>query len=104
MLQNAYLLAKIGADTGENERNFAKNWQLPYALKRLSEVEGESNEWKKRPSLHTLTLEVIKRETENEAQQDLWATLANRQKNAEPPCCSANPRDWCTPILASFGY
>ena len=77
---------------------------MSLSLTRLSEVEGESNEWKKRPSLHTLTLEVIKRETENEAQQDLWATLANRQKNAEPPCCSANPRDWCTPILASFGY
>ena len=30
MLQNAYLLAKISADTAENERNFAKNWQLPY--------------------------------------------------------------------------
>ena len=25
MLQNAYFLAKIGADTAENERNFAKN-------------------------------------------------------------------------------
>ena len=24
MLQNAYLLAKIGADTAENERNFAE--------------------------------------------------------------------------------
>ena len=30
MLQNAYLVAKIGADTAENERNFAKHWQLPY--------------------------------------------------------------------------
>ena len=39
MLQNAYLLAKIGADTAENERNFAENLpkignyppgQLPY--------------------------------------------------------------------------
>ena len=41
MLQNAYLLLKIGADTAENERNsaknvpkigqkLAKNWQLPY--------------------------------------------------------------------------
>ena len=30
MLQKAYLLAKIGADTAENERNFAENWQLPY--------------------------------------------------------------------------
>ena len=30
MLQNAYFLAKIGADTAEIERNFAKNWQLPY--------------------------------------------------------------------------
>ena len=29
MLQNAYLLAKIGADTAENERTFAKNLQLP---------------------------------------------------------------------------
>ena len=30
MLQNAYLLAKIGADTAENEQHFAefaKNWQ-----------------------------------------------------------------------------
>ena len=25
MLQNAYFLAKIGADTAKNERNFAKN-------------------------------------------------------------------------------
>ena len=25
MLQNAYLLAKIGADTAENEQHFAKN-------------------------------------------------------------------------------
>ena len=25
MLQNTYLLAKIGADTAENERNFAEN-------------------------------------------------------------------------------
>ena len=30
MLQNAYLLTKIGADTAENDRNFAKIWQLPY--------------------------------------------------------------------------
>ena len=30
MLQNAYFLAKIGADTAENEQKFAKNWQLPY--------------------------------------------------------------------------
>ena len=29
---DAYLLAKIGADTAENERNFAKNWQLPRAV------------------------------------------------------------------------
>ena len=26
MLKNAYLLAKIGADTAENERNFAEIW------------------------------------------------------------------------------
>ena len=30
MQKNAYLLAKIGADTAENERKFAKNWQLSY--------------------------------------------------------------------------
>ena len=33
MLQNAYFLTKIGADTAENERNFAEkiaqSWQLP---------------------------------------------------------------------------
>ena len=38
MLQNAYFLAKIGADTAENEQhfaeNFAKNWQLPYGSAR----------------------------------------------------------------------
>ena len=28
MLKNAYLLAKIGADTAENDRHFVKNWQL----------------------------------------------------------------------------
>ena len=39
MLQNAYLLAKIGADTAENERNFVKiyqNWQLPYGSQRVA--------------------------------------------------------------------
>ena len=36
MLQNAYFLAKISADSGYSRkratfcRNFAKNWQLPY--------------------------------------------------------------------------
>ena len=30
MLKHAYLLAKIGADTAENERNFAEDLQLPY--------------------------------------------------------------------------
>ena len=43
MLKNAYLLAKIGADTAENERNFAENLPkignyptgpLPYVLSR----------------------------------------------------------------------
>ena len=28
MLTNAYLLANIGADTAENERNFAKHWPM----------------------------------------------------------------------------
>ena len=28
MLQNAYSLAKIGADTAENERNLPKIWQI----------------------------------------------------------------------------
>ena len=43
MLKNAYLLAKIGADTAKNERHLAKNlpknWQLPHpsALKLLPE-------------------------------------------------------------------
>ena len=38
MLQNAYLLAKIGADTAENDRNFAKIWQLPYGSTTLRAV------------------------------------------------------------------
>ena len=29
MLKNTYLIAKIGADTAANERNFAKNCQIP---------------------------------------------------------------------------
>ena len=38
MLKNAYLLAKIGADTAENERNFAKNWQLRLVLPKRPKV------------------------------------------------------------------
>ena len=41
MLQNAHFLAKIGAGTAENERNVAKNLQLPYgssAVGREAEV------------------------------------------------------------------
>ena len=37
MLKNAYFLAKIGADTAENERKFAKNWQLPHGSTTLNE-------------------------------------------------------------------
>ena len=37
MLKNANLLARIGADTAENEGNFAKkNWQLPYPSAKLT--------------------------------------------------------------------
>ena len=42
MLKNAYFLAKIGADTAENERNFAKNLQLPYGS---SAVAWSSRSW-----------------------------------------------------------
>ena len=38
MLQNAYLLAKIGADTAENERNFAEN--LATTLRLLTSPPG----------------------------------------------------------------
>ena len=38
MLKNAYFLAKIGADTAENERNFAKNWQLPYGSSAVGQL------------------------------------------------------------------
>ena len=41
MLQNAYLLAKIGANTAENEGNFAgicQIWQLPYGSTTLRAV------------------------------------------------------------------
>ena len=36
MLKNAYLLAKIGADTAENERNCAEVAALPDAMMRRS--------------------------------------------------------------------
>ena len=39
MLQNAYFLAKIGADTAENERKFAKNWQ-PYGSTRRASFDA----------------------------------------------------------------
>ena len=56
MLQNAYLLAKIGVDAAENERNFAenlpkigKNWQnlaLPGAPRRgRGEESGRRAGW-----------------------------------------------------------
>ena len=40
MLQNAYLVAKIGADTAENERNFAQSWQLPHGSISLRPLAG----------------------------------------------------------------
>ena len=47
MLQNAYLLAKIGADTAEKERNVAQilqqNWELPYGSGRVAR--GVRGEW-----------------------------------------------------------
>ena len=53
MLKNAYFLAKIGADTVENERNFAKslpqkNWHLPYPSARTRRT-GASGERGARP-------------------------------------------------------
>ena len=36
MLKNAYSLAKIGADTAENEQILPNNWQLPWVLDGLS--------------------------------------------------------------------
>ena len=46
MLQNAYLLAKIGADTAENEQHFAEN--LPkignYPTGRLTPLRGALRE------------------------------------------------------------
>ena len=38
MLQKAYFLAKIGVDTAENERKFAKNWRLPYGSTTLPSI------------------------------------------------------------------
>ena len=40
MLKNAYLLAKIGTDTADNERNFAQNW-LSVPLSKSEEYERE---------------------------------------------------------------
>ena len=40
MLKNAYLLAKIGADTAENERHFAEN--LPKIPPACHEARGEA--------------------------------------------------------------
>ena len=38
MLQNAYLLAKIGADTAENERNVAENCSVRADLVEFAEA------------------------------------------------------------------
>ena len=39
-LKSAYLLAKIGTDTADNERNFAQNW-LSVPLSNSEEYERE---------------------------------------------------------------
>ena len=50
MLQNAYLLAKIGADTAETERNFAENlptignYPVPERVERARASERRSAE------------------------------------------------------------
>ena len=40
MLQNAYFLAKIGADTAENEQHFAEIWASMCAWRPLRSVPG----------------------------------------------------------------
>ena len=47
MLQNAYLLAKIGADTAENERNFAQN--LPKLATTVRPRPPRWRRWRRRP-------------------------------------------------------
>ena len=58
MLQNAYFLAKIGADTAENERNFAKNWQLPYGS---NAVVGLASSTRSRSTLFSISNQKTKR-------------------------------------------
>ena len=41
MLQNAYLLANIGADTAENEPNFAKHCRRPTGTAKRRPTDGE---------------------------------------------------------------
>ena len=56
MLQNAYLLAKIGADTAENERTFVEN--LPKFGNYPTRPEEEIEETRSRSSAAELWAEV----------------------------------------------
>ena len=48
MLQNAYLLAKIGVDTAENERIFAEN--LPKICKKYTRAASTARGRRSRPA------------------------------------------------------
>ena len=45
MLQNAYLLAKIGADTAENKQHFAEILPTDALWRRDAEVSREDEDW-----------------------------------------------------------
>ena len=68
MLQNAYILAKIGADTAENERNspkFFQKWQLPYGMNsRRSNLNSTSGSCQ--------TTHPGCRRTREKGESDLW--------------------------------
>ena len=56
MLQNAYLLAKIGADTAENEQHFAEILPTDALWRRLNQQVAESGRASGRAELRALTL------------------------------------------------
>ena len=80
MLQNAYLLAKIGADTAENERNFAKNWQLPYGSTTHADEDKDPRDLFRDPTLRTAGSRPEEETLGSRSPTDILPELANSMK------------------------
>ena len=102
MLQNPYLVAKIGADTAKNERTFAKKngnyptprLDLPYPSRctgRVAEVNVSVHPAKDEPSEIWPACQSLNAPSPGSKGAEPWARLPNRRQHS---LCDRNASQW----------